>query len=49
MLAIACNEDEERFGTTSLAYSIRRGGWDRATWACYACSTAKSLAGRASD
>ncbi|MBB4957324.1 hypothetical protein [Micromonospora polyrhachis] len=30
VLAIPCDEDEERFGTTSLACSIRRDDWDRA-------------------
>lgn len=31
ILAIPCDEDEERFGTTSLACSIRRDDWDHAT------------------
>ena len=31
VLAIPCDEDEQRFGTTSLACSIRRDDWDRAT------------------
>jgi hypothetical protein len=31
VLAVPCDEDKERFGTTSLACSIRRGDWDRAT------------------
>ena len=31
VLAIPCEEDEKRFGTTSLACSIRRDDWDRAT------------------
>jgi hypothetical protein len=31
VLAIPSDEDEERFGTTSLACSIRRDDWDRAT------------------
>ncbi|HEX8631196.1 MAG TPA: hypothetical protein VF755_23810, partial [Catenuloplanes sp.] len=31
VLAIACDEDEERFATTSLACSIRRDDWNHAT------------------
>ncbi|RJO70670.1 hypothetical protein D5S18_26020 [Nocardia panacis] len=31
VLGIPCDEDEKRFGTTSLACSIRRDDWDRAT------------------
>lgn len=31
VLAIPCDEDEQRFGTTSLTCSIRRDDWDRAT------------------
>ncbi|MEU7901719.1 hypothetical protein [Actinoplanes sp. NPDC049118] len=31
VLAIPCDEDEGPSGTTSLAYSIRRNDWDRAT------------------
>ncbi|MFG3419128.1 hypothetical protein ACIBTZ_09440 [Micromonospora sp. NPDC049460] len=31
VLAIPCDEDEKRFATTSLACSIRRDDWDRAT------------------
>lgn len=30
VLAIPCDEDEERFGTTSLACTVRRDDWDRA-------------------
>ncbi|WP_128763523.1 hypothetical protein [Micromonospora sp. MW-13] len=33
VLAIPCDEDEQRFGTTSLACSIQRDDWDRATTA----------------
>ncbi|GAA3724584.1 hypothetical protein GCM10022225_01860 [Plantactinospora mayteni] len=31
VLAIPCDEDEARFGSTSLACTIRRDDWDRAT------------------
>jgi len=31
VMAVPCDEDEKRFGTTSLACSIRRDDWDRAT------------------
>ncbi|AEV85152.1 hypothetical protein ACWT_4128 [Actinoplanes sp. SE50] len=31
VLAVPCDEDEERFGTTSLACTIRRDDWSRAT------------------
>ncbi|SDS94404.1 hypothetical protein [Actinoplanes derwentensis] len=31
VLAVPCDEDTKRFGTTSLACAIRRDDWDRAT------------------
>ncbi|MGI5244585.1 hypothetical protein [Dactylosporangium sp. CA-139066] len=31
VLAVPCDEDEEQYATTSLACSIRRDDWDRAT------------------
>ncbi|BEL05049.1 hypothetical protein Q0Z83_032400 [Actinoplanes sichuanensis] len=31
VLAVGCDDDEERFGTTSLACTIRRDDWTRAT------------------